>query len=150
LKVFPKEIATKDDILLGRALFEGRLRFKNKGPSCISCHSVRVPGVISGGCLAMDLTEVFSEMTEIDIKSALMSPTFPVMKIAYKNKALINNEAYAIMAFLHHVNANYANDEKSLYGIKLLFFGIIGAIFVFIVTMFTWNKRKRKQKSRYM
>lgn len=143
IKVPEKKIATTEEILLGRALFEGRVRLEAKGPSCISCHSVRVPGVISGGSLAVDLTEVFIRMNEAGVKSILKSSPFPVMAKAYENKALMNDEIYAIMAFLHYVNSHYSDHGSNSYGLKLGIVGISGSIGLLVICMLIWNKRKQ-------
>jgi len=33
-----QKTASKEDIVLGQNLFQGKIRFENKGPTCISCH----------------------------------------------------------------------------------------------------------------
>jgi len=34
----PERVATEEDITLGLKLFQGKVRFENLGPTCISCH----------------------------------------------------------------------------------------------------------------
>ena len=56
----PARKVTKEDVRRGQELFQGNIRFAERGPACNSCHHVKNDAVIGGGILAKELTSVFS------------------------------------------------------------------------------------------
>ena len=135
--------ASKEDILLGGSLFQGKTRFENAGPTCISCHDVKNDAVIGGGVLAKELTTVFSKMGGTGVRAILGKAPFPVMEIAYKDKALTENEVFALVAFLQDADENHAYQHPRDYGTGLLFSGFIGAGVLFVFYSMLWLRRRK-------
>ncbi|MBZ0167744.1 MAG: c-type cytochrome, partial [Candidatus Omnitrophica bacterium] len=139
-----QRIATQSEIIKGRDLFQGKIRFFNKGPSCITCHNVRNDAVIGGGTLAKDITGVFTRMGGDDgVRAILTSMPFPVMQEAYKKKPLADDEILALIAFLRKVDDDQAYHQPRDYGGNLLVAGFIGAIVLLGLYSFLWRQRKK-------
>lgn len=137
------QTASKEDILLGASLFQGKTRFENAGPTCISCHDVTNDAVIGGGVLAKELTTVFSKMGGTGVRAILGSAPFPVMEIAYKDKALTEKEVTALVAFLQDADENHAYSNPRDYGMGLLLSGVIGAGILFMFYSLLWLRRRK-------
>lgn len=137
------QTASKEDILLGASLFQGKTRFENAGPTCISCHDVTNDAVIGGGVLAKELTTVFSKMGGTGVRAILGSAPFPVMEIAYKDKALTEKEVTALVAFLQDADENHAYSNPRDYGMGLFLSGLIGAGILFMFYSLLWLRRRK-------
>jgi len=134
---------THDDLVLGQALFTGRKRFEKKGAACTSCHNVNIPGVISGGSLAVDLTQVYSRMGDAGVGAVIKSSPFPAMRRAYEDRELNEDEIFALQAFLRNANNKYAQLAPAGYLHKLLGAGAAGVFLLFGLFSLVWGKRKR-------
>lgn len=133
-----------EEVALGQALFTGQERFDKNGPSCISCHSVNVPDIVTGGSLAVDLTKVYSRMSDSGVTAIISSPPFPAMACAYENKGLDEDEIFALKAFLRDTNnKNSLGLSKSSYSSKLFGAGIVGTIIVLILISLIWSNRRK-------
>jgi len=84
---------------LGKKLFTGEERFEKGGAPCIACHSVNRAG-ISGGSIASDLSDIYAKIGGKGLSGALKGLQFPVMKDAYADKKLTDEEIAALVAFL--------------------------------------------------
>ncbi|HEX20355.1 MAG TPA: cytochrome c [Acidiferrobacteraceae bacterium] len=135
--------ASKEDIVLGQNLFQGKIRFENNGPTCISCHNVTNDAVIGGGVLAKELTTVFSKMGGTGVRAILGKAPFPVMEIAYKDKPLTDKEIFALVAFLKDADENHAYHHPRDYGMGLLISGLIGAFILFGFYSLLWLRRRK-------
>jgi cytochrome c2 len=138
-----EKTASKQDILLGASLFQGKTRFENAGPTCVSCHDVKNDAVIGGGVLAKELTTVFSKMGGTGVRAILGKAPFPVMEAAYKNKALTETEVFALVAFLQDADENQAYSNPRDYGMGLLLSGFIGAGILFVFYSLLWLRRRK-------
>jgi mono/diheme cytochrome c family protein len=137
------ETASTEDVLKGQGLFQGTIRFQNDGPSCNTCHEVKNDAVIGGGILAAELTTVFSRMGGAGVKAILGSQPFPVMQIAYKDKALTEDEITYLVAFLQNADEEQLFHQPRDYGIGLFISGLIGAGILFIFFGLLWRGRKK-------
>ncbi len=90
---------TPAQIAQGKALFTGARRFAKGGAPCVACHTFTYPGVAAGN-LAADLTYLYEGMGEQGIKGALKSLKFPIMKKAYDDRPLTDEEIAALVAFM--------------------------------------------------
>lgn len=95
---------TPELLSMGRALFTGKTPLVNGGAPCVSCHSLRYPGV-NGGSLAGDLTGIYSKIGENGMRGVLKSLSFPVMKRIYAQRPLNESEAAALLALLRDAAA---------------------------------------------
>ncbi len=132
------------NIIMGQNLFQGKTRFENGGPSCISCHHVKHDAIIGGGILAKELTNVFSRMGEPGVRAILGSPPFPVMQHAYLNKPLTDEEIFSIVSFLQQADRDHMFQQPRDYGVKLAGTGIVGMVVLLGVYSLLWHKRKKK------
>ncbi|MBI2027187.1 MAG: c-type cytochrome [Deltaproteobacteria bacterium] len=135
--------ATSQDIVKGLNLFQGKIRFAHKGPSCIACHHVKNDAVMGGGILAKDLTEVFSRLGEPGVRAILGAPPFPVMQQAYKDKALTKDEIFALVSFLDDADQKKLYQQPKDYGMGLFLSGIFGAILLMLFYTLFGAKRKK-------
>jgi len=127
--------ATPELVARGRALFSGSTAFSNGGAPCAACHPFTVGG-IRGGNLAADLTYLYEGMGEQGMKGALKALSFPIMKKAYSDKSLTDDEVKALIAFAK----DSAGKQPSPSGIGT---GAAGALaFVCIIIGFTLYKRR--------
>jgi mono/diheme cytochrome c family protein len=134
---------SEEDVLMGQRLFQGTTRFLNNGPTCNACHDVKNDAVIGGGILAAELTTVFSRMGGAGVKAILGSQPFPVMQIAYKDKALTEDEITYLVAFLQSADEEQLFHQPRDYGIGLFISGLIGAGILFIFFGLLWRGRKK-------
>jgi mono/diheme cytochrome c family protein len=134
-----------EEIARGQDLFQGKIRFENNGPSCISCHDVVNDAVIGGGIFAKDLTTVFSRMGGEGVRAILGGPPFPVMEAAYRGKAFNESEIKALVGFLQNADEEQANHQPKDYGWGLFNAGASGML---LITGFFWLiGRHRKKRS---
>ena len=132
-----------EEVLLGQQLFSGNKRFENNGPSCISCHNVRAPDIISGGSLAIDLTGVYSRISDQGVSAILKAPPFPAMASAYESKKLDEDEIFALKAFLRNTKNEYSEIKPYSYGSRLFLVGVVGVIIFLGVISVVWGNRKK-------
>lgn len=135
---------TQDEIRLGQNLFQGKVRFSNGGPSCISCHHVKNDAVIGGGILAKDLTSVFSRMGGPGVRAILGGPPFPVMQAAYQGKAFTPDEIRALVGFLQNADKEHAFQQPRDYGLRLFNAGVGGAIILLGMYSVVGSRRKKE------
>lgn len=134
--------ATEKEIILGQNLFEGRMRFKNGGPSCISCHNVNTERIIPGGLLAKDLTNTYSRMGgDAGVAGIINAPPFPAMTQAFKGKPITKNEAFALTAFLNKVDQE-SKTHTIVATSPLLKYGFGGFIIWVCIILIVWRKKK--------
>jgi mono/diheme cytochrome c family protein len=138
-----KESTTKvefsDQAKKGMALFDGSTRFKNGGPSCITCHNVTNDKLIPGGLFAKDLTEV-NGATAVAFAGTL--PNAP-MNAAYGKKKIEKEELDALSAFFDYTSATKDTQSKNSGFNYFLIGGIVGIIVLFLLVQVIWIGRKR-------
>lgn len=133
--------ASPDEIQRGQALFQGKVRFANNGPSCISCHTTTTG--IGGGSLAADLSTTFSKMGPSGIEAVLKSPPFPVMLTAFEGKALGDDEIHALIGFLQHADKESTLRQPREYAWVMVGVGLGGVGLLVGLYSFKWRQRKR-------
>lgn len=143
-KVAVEQQATEADIARGQDLFQGKIRFTNDGPSCISCHHVRNDAVIGGGILAKELTTVFSRLGAPGVRAIIGSPPFPVMQQAYLRHPLTKEEIFALISFLQHADETHALQQPFDYGVRLFAAGVVGCVLLLCLYFLVWHRRKKK------
>ena len=128
----------------GAALFQGKQRFLNHGPSCIACHDVRNSAILGGGSLAKELTDAHARLGNMGIAAILNNAPFPVMKAAYQDKPLQGDEIAAVTAFLEKTNAEQGKQLPGNYRSKMLLIGSAGFSGLLGFCCVFWFNRKRK------
>lgn len=145
--VSPEQVTTlsADAIELGKQLFIGGTRFANGGATCNSCHNVKKLGIISGGALAKDLTDIPTRMDYQGTKAFItgMLSGIPAMQQSFGNKPLNEEEIASLAAFL----SNKTEDKPmAAIGISeiMLWAGIIGGLGMLFLYSFFWMRRKQR------
>ncbi len=141
---FTLKNAGSEEVKLGVNYFTGKVRFKNNGPACISCHSVINGNLMTGGDLAKNLTTVYSKLNPIGIKAILDNPPFPVMNAAFHNKPITSDEEYYLIAFLKEANRVAIYQQPNDFSINFDYAGIIGVAILLLIFGGFWRNRKKK------
>ena len=134
---------TDEQVALGGALFHGRTRLENRGPSCNACHNVDHPDVLGGGNLSVDLTDAYSRMGAPGVSGMMASAPFPVMRRAYEGRSLTDEEIQALTAFLQRVDQEPGDPPAVAYGPMLLGAGAGGVLILMGLFTFAWRGRRR-------
>ena len=136
-------IDTDENAARGKALFEGSRKFRNGGPSCISCHHVNAEEGAQGGLLAKDLTQSFSRIGGLaGIKGMIDFPAYPAMKDAYAGAAITEDESVQLQVFLMRADQENAMEASSVKG--YLKQGIIGMLVLLGLISLVWFRRKKR------
>lgn len=131
------------DVALGRRLFLGEVRLANGGPPCISCHTARDLGGLSGGRLGPDLTRVFERLQGRKFLAAwLTAPATPTMAPVFKRQAMTPEEILPLIAFLENQAAG-GGEDMSAAGLTFLLVGLGGAGLMLVVFDLAWRGRFR-------
>ncbi|MDH3650735.1 MAG: cytochrome c [Saprospiraceae bacterium] len=133
---------TPEDLDEGRLLYEGRMRFENGGPSCVSCHSTHSDIFKTESNLAKNVMKSFSALGEPGVKSILESPPFPVMAAAFEAHALEDDEIHDLLVYLRDGSEQPVDAEQSSLTANFLIYGALGGILLFILYSFVWFNRK--------
>lgn len=80
----------------GRRLFFGEKPLANGGSACFACHTMGT----EGGALAADLSAVHTRLSPAALVTASAKPPFAMMKAAYAQHAVTQEEAIDLAAFL--------------------------------------------------
>ncbi len=83
----------------GEALFSGATPLAAGGMACIACHSVEGVGVLGGGSLGPDLTQVHTRYGGTGLAAALGTLPFPSMQSIYATRQLTPAEQADLQAF---------------------------------------------------
>lgn len=135
---------TEEEIIIGRDLFTGVQRFENEGPSCISCHHVKDDNIISGGGLAVDLSDAYDRLKKIGIVAMITGLPFPQMKISYQDHLITEEETLQLTAYLKYVSQERFYQYGTSYQRILLMGGISGAVVLMVIFPLFWYKRKKE------
>ena len=115
--------ATPQEIANGKAMFEGRIRFAKGAPSCLSCHAAGDAGLLGGGRLGPDLTNVAGKMGK-GLASAIENPAFPSMVGVFKDRNLTEMEAFQVASYLQSVSGQPGAKKDVIFPL----IGIIGVV----------------------
>jgi mono/diheme cytochrome c family protein len=127
----------------GRSLFYGYKRFRNGVPACVGCHTIDDETILRGGKLAINLTGAYKKLGPAGIKSIMISPPFPVMKVALANKVPDENEIRAVISLLKELGNNQY--RYSILDSAGIFFGTVAfvmAMLIFSQIYFFYDYRK--------
>ncbi|HRQ21806.1 MAG TPA: c-type cytochrome, partial [Anaerolineales bacterium] len=136
------EMIANGDVENGRKLFMGYVHLEHEGPPCMGCHNVGENGLLGGGALGPDLTNITTEWSDDEI-IGLMSNTgpliSPVMQPIYAVDPLTAQEQADLLAFMKvSVGEPEADRELLVLGVSILL--TIGAV---IVLGFVYRNRLR-------
>lgn len=128
----PSASSSAGDAAAGEALFTGRKRLQNGGPTCASCHSVTTLPFPSGGTMAPDLTHEYSKLGPEGMHYALRTLYFPAMNALFLKRQLTDQEERDLLAFFENAdNAKQGNSHTGMFGGA----GIVGLL---VLVGITW------------
>lgn len=114
----------------GQKLFMGYAHFQNDGPPCMGCHSVGNNGLLGGGAMGPNLTDVAERLKQDEIASILSnsgSKISPVMRPIFSEHPLTESEQADLIAFMQaSVGQPESDKEIVIFGLSLL--GVAAAI----------------------
>jgi len=134
---------TPENISAGAQLFAGKQRLTNGGPVCSSCHKVTDERIFSSGTLAKDLSESHDNMGSAGIAAIIKSPPYPVMKQAYKNHDLTEEEIINLTAYLKSVSEQRIYQRPTDFSVFFAILGIVVFVMIFMSTIILYFKRKK-------
>ncbi len=108
----------------------GSLHFEKGGPPCMGCHNVGSNGLLGGGALGPDLTNISTERSQSELQSILSNAEtadIPVMRPIFDEHPLTVEEQADLLAFINaSVGQPEVDREWWVIGISLA--GFVGAI----------------------
>jgi mono/diheme cytochrome c family protein len=134
---------TPRDIETGRALFTGALRLKNGGPACISCHTIRGLGGLSGGRLGPDLTLAYERLQgRKGLGAWLTNPASATMTPVFKKVQLQGDDILPLLAYFED-SAKKGGSDDTTARLNFLLIGMGGTVIGLVVLDGVWKKRLR-------
>jgi mono/diheme cytochrome c family protein len=103
IQVASADVLAAGNVENGRKLFMGYVHFENDGPPCMGCHSVGENGLLGGGAMGPDLTNVSARFSQAEILSFLVNggPVLsPVMQPILATHPLTESEQADLIAFM--------------------------------------------------
>lgn len=138
----PLEGLNQTHIDNGKALFLGKIRFQNKGVSCLSCHNLRDNLTQQGGSLAKDLTTSFNTMGAAGIMAIITSSPFPVMTEAYANHLLTESEVKDLTVYLKSIKQPKNNPQSQSHNLAFLFMSLCAFLVFLSIILVLYRNRK--------
>lgn len=138
---------TPQDLVDGRALFLGTKPLKGGGPACISCHTLKGLGGLSGGRLGPDLSLVYERLQgRKGVGAWLLNPVSPTMQPVFKARPLQPDEILSLLAlFEDGAKKGGVDDSASILNFFLM--GLGGAVFGLVFLDAMWKRRFRAVRS---
>lgn len=134
---------TAQDIATGREIFIGTARLSGGAPPCISCHTMKGLGGLSGGRLGPDLTLVYERLQgRKGLGAWLSSPQSPTMAPVFRAKTMKPEEILPLLALFEDSAKRGGQDDAAA---TMNFFLIsLGTMVVGLVSLDAiWKKRLR-------
>ncbi len=127
------EMIANGDVENGQKLFMGYAHLEHEGPPCMGCHSVGDNGLLGGGAMGPDLTNVSTRRNDTEILGILSNTgtdISPVMQPIYVTDPLTAEEQADLLAFMKSSIGQPESDKELLVlGISIVgFFGAVGAL----------------------
>jgi len=125
----------------GHSLFTGQTLLTNGGTACNACHSISGSGLLDGGTLGPDLTQVYTRYGEPGLTAAISTINFPTMIGIFGAKPLTAQEVADLVAYFKETNAQPA----PLVSKTGLYLAIAGGLVVvlFIILLIFWPRQRQ-------
>jgi mono/diheme cytochrome c family protein len=134
---------TASDVEQGRRIFTGEKRLANGGPACISCHTIRDLGGLSGGRLGPDLTKVYERLEgRKNLAAWLFAPATATMQPVFKKQAMKPEEILPLVAYFEN-SARKGGQDDSVGVMTFFLLGLGGTALALIVFDAAWRGRFR-------
>jgi len=126
----------------GQQLYEGRIRFENGGPSCISCHNIQRRSGRLQTNYAKDAMVSFENLGEAGVSAILNTPPYPVMAEAFRGHDLTDSEKHDLLVYLRDNKAQTPNMELSSMYSNFLAISLAGGALLFVLYSLFWFNRR--------
>lgn len=134
---------TADEIELGKQIFLGNRRLVNGGPACISCHTVKRLGGLSGGRLGPDQTLVYERLQGRQSLGAwLFAPATTTMQPMFRQQPMQQQEIVSLVAFLED-SALQGGEDDSVAILNFFFLALGGTALALVSFDAIWRRRFR-------
>ena len=138
---------TAAEAAMGRDLFMGIRPLTNRGPACISCHTVGTMTGLGGGRLApapqYDLTRVYERLGGRKAAGSwLMAPPTPTMQALFRNRNLQPDEILPLLAYIEEA-AVQRREADSSSTLNFFLFGMGGMVVGLAFLGAVWRNRLR-------
>lgn len=135
---------TAADVRRGREIFLGTQRLANKGPACVSCHSVKGIGVLAGGGLAPELSGVFERLNgRKGLATWLSAPATVTMQAVFEPRPLdLDVEILPLLAYFAAIAQDPPESSQASTLIFVLL-GLAGSAAVLMIFDVLWRDRFR-------
>lgn len=134
---------TAIDVAMGDSLFSGLRAFAGGGHSCIGCHRTQGLGLLGGGLLGPDLTQVYGRLGgRKALASWLSSPISPTMQPIFNDRPIEGGEILALVAYFES-SATALAVITSTQDFHFLVAGLLGTIFLLVLFDIIWAGRLR-------
>ena len=140
------EMIANANVENGRKLFMGYAHFEHEGPPCMGCHSVGENGLLGGGALGPDLTNISTERSDAEILGLLSNTgtvISPVMQPIYVTDPLTAEEQADLLAFMKASVGELETDRELL----VLAISIVGTFGAAVVLGFVYRNRLRRVRA---
>jgi quinol---cytochrome-c reductase cytochrome c subunit len=114
----------------GRDLFMGYAHFQNDGPPCMGCHSAGENGLLGGGAMGPNLTNVSTKRSQDELVSILSNSgtvISPVMQPIFTEHPLTEREQADLITFMK-ASVGQPESDKELLVISISLAGFVGAV----------------------
>ena len=114
----------------GRDLFMGYAHFQNDGPPCMGCHSAGENGLLGGGAMGPNLTNVSTKRSQDELVSILSNSgtvISPVMQPIFTEHPLTKREQADLITFMK-ASVGQPESDKELLVISISLAGFVGAV----------------------
>jgi mono/diheme cytochrome c family protein len=134
---------TASDIAIGEQFFLGERPLTDRGPACVSCHTLGTIGGLGGGRLGPDLTQAFDRLGgRKGLGAWLSAPPTQTMQSVFRNHALQPEEILSLLAVIDDAsNHNRPADTSSM--AKFVLFGFGGMLVGLVLLQLAWRGRFR-------
>ncbi|MBV6426388.1 MAG: hypothetical protein KIPDCIKN_00900 [Haliscomenobacter sp.] len=133
---------TAEEVERGKKLFDGRIGFANGGPTCVACHNGISGTYFNQRSYAKDLGASFVTLGEQGVRTIIENPPFPVMKEAFDQKPLTQEETRLLLAYLGQIDPEAAARAAGTPGSGFIMYGLMGAATLIILFSGLWYNRK--------
>jgi mono/diheme cytochrome c family protein len=138
---------TAQDIAAGRRLFTGQQQLLTGSPACVSCHTVKGLGGLSGGRLGPDLSRAFERLGGRQSMGAwLTAPPTPTMQPLFRAHPLDRTEILPLIAFLEDATKR-GGEDQSVSILNFFFLGLGGTVIVLAAFDAIWKRRFRSVRA---
>lgn len=135
-----EESIAQGSLQRGEQLFTGKVHFRNRGPACISCHSIAGLSFPNGGTLGPDLTHAYTKLGPRGMDAAMQTLYFGVMTPIYNEHPVVPQEQADLVALFKQSETR--SQTRWSTQILILISFLLGGVFV-ALTGFLWRDRVR-------